>query len=288
VISRCGIPAPACNISVISPDLDSSYISPYFINICTQKEYESPMSLFFAICDDEKNINAELESHLMDILSKRNIKHEIDVYYSGEELCAKMATGAIYNLIFLDIEFAQNAINGVEVGRLIREAHRNNAVSIVYMSWKMQYSMQLFAIRPLDFLIKPLAYEQIEKIITTYLDIHGLWIKDFTYNIGHDIYKVQIKDIVYIQSDKRKLILHLSDGRKEEFYGSIKDIYKEQLQKFDFLYIHNSYIVNYDYIAAIKFDKLTLTTDATQLPISQRKRSEIRAAYCEIMDRRAM
>jgi len=34
-----------------------------------------------------------------------------------------MENGAIYNLIFMDIEFAKNAINGVEVGRLIRGAY---------------------------------------------------------------------------------------------------------------------------------------------------------------------
>jgi len=244
------------------------------------------MSLFVAICDDEKQVGAELENHLTDILDKQHIKHEMDVYFSGEELCKSMENGAIYNLIFLDIEYAKNAINGVEVGRLIREAHRNNMVSIVYMSWEMKYSMQLFAIRPLDFLIKPLSYEKIQQVISTYLDISGIWGNYFTYKAGHDTFKVQIKDIVYLQSVKRKLILHLADGKSEEFYGSLSDVYHEQLQKLDFLYIHASYVVNYDYIDAIKFDKLTLTTGAPALPIAQRKRGEIREAYCAILDKR--
>jgi len=246
------------------------------------------MTLFIAICDDEKKVCAELENVLMDILDKRNINYEIDIYFAGETLCDKMENGAIYNLIFLDIGFAKNAINGVEVGKLIREAHRNNIVSIVYISWEMKYSMQLFAIRPLDFLIKPLDYEKIENIINIYLDISGVGVKYFTYKVGHDTFKVQLKDIVYVQSIKRKLILHLADGREEEFYGSIREVYQEQLQKFDFLFIHASYVVNYDYIAAIKLDKLTLTIDAEPLPISQRKRSEIREAYCDILDRRVV
>jgi len=244
------------------------------------------MTLFVAICDDEKKISAELENALMDIFDKRNIKYEIDIYYTGKALCDRMENGAIYNLIFLDIVFAKNAINGVEVGRQIREAHRNNMVSIVYISWEMKYSMQLFAIRPLDFLIKPLDYNKIESVTNTYLDISGIWAKDFTFKVGHDTFKVQIKDIVYVQSVKRKLVLHLADGRREEFYGAIKEVYQEQLRKYDFLFIHASYVVNYDYIAAIKFDKLTLTTDAPPLPISQRKRSEIREAYCTILERR--
>ena len=246
------------------------------------------MVLFVAICDDEKRIGTELENALIDIFSKLNIKYEIDIYFTGEELCAKMERGAHYNLIFLDIEFAKNAINGVEVGRHIREEHCNHMVSIVYISWEMKYCMQLFDIRPLNFLIKPLDYEKVGQVINTYLSISGLWSGDFTYKAGHDTYKVYIKDIVYIQSVKRKLILHLADGRKEEFYGTLKEVYQEQLQRFDFLFIHAAYAVNYDYIAAVKYDELILSNSVASLPISQPRRKEVREAYYNIMEKRRL
>ena len=244
------------------------------------------MTLFIAICDDERRIGAELERVVMDILDKINISCEIDVYFTGEDLCLKMENGAHYNLIFLDIEFAQNSINGVEVGRLIREAHDNNMVSIVYISWEMKYSMQLFDIRPLNFLLKPLDYAKVEQVVRTYLKLSGLCSGDFTYKVGHNVYKVQLRDIVYLQSDKRKLILHLADGSKEEFYGILKDVYQEQLQRYDFLFIHASYVVNYDYIAAVKYNELILTNKKTPLPISQQKRKKVREAYYEIMEKR--
>jgi len=243
------------------------------------------MTLFVAICDDEKRIGAELERALISMFDKLNIKYEVDVYFTGEELCSKMEKGGYYNLIFLDIEFAKNAINGIEVGKLIRKSH-NNAVSIVYISWETNYSMQLFDIRPLNFLIKPLDYEKVEKVVRTHLEIAGLWSGDFTYKAGHVTYKVNVKDIIYLQSAKRKLILYLADGRKEEFYGTLKDVYQEQLQRSDFLFIHASYVVNYDYIAVVKYNELILTNGAVSLPISQHKRKEVREAYYAIMERR--
>lgn len=241
-----------------------------------------------AICDDEKRIGAELERSLLEIFNKMNIKHEIDVYFTGEELCNKIETGILYDLIFLDIEFTKDEINGIEVGRLIRDSHNNDMVSIVYISWQMKYSMQLFDIRPLHFLIKPLNYEKIEQVVKTYIKIAGLWFKEFTYKIGHDIFKVQIKDIIYLESCDRKLILHLADGRKEEFYGALKEVYQEQLQKFDFLYIHSAYVVNYDYVASLKYNELTLINRETSLPISQLKRKEVRETYCAIMEKRTV
>ncbi len=245
------------------------------------------MALFIAICDDQKIINVELESMLMQILGKLNIKYEIDVYYTGEELCAKMERGAHYDLIFLDIEFDENAINGVDVGALIREAHNNHLVSIVYISWEMKYSMKLFDIRPLNFLVKPLSCQKVEQVVNTHLKIAGFWSSDFTYKIGHDTFKVRIKDIIYLESFKRKLILHLADGKKEEFYGTLKEEYQEQLQRFDFLFIHASYVVNYDYIATVKYDELILKSGETPpLPISRHKRKEVREAYCKITEKR--
>ena len=244
------------------------------------------MTHFIAICDDEKGICAELEIIIIDILNKMNIMYEIDVYYSGEDLYKKMESGAQYNLIFLDIEFAQSSINGVEIGKLIREAHNNNMVSIIFISWEMKYAMQLFDIRPINFLLKPLEYVKIEKDLNTYLKLIGFWTGDFTYKIGHDTYKVHLRDIVYLESDKRKITLHLSNGKTEEFYGSLKEVYQTQLQKFDFLFIHASFIVNYDYISAIKYNELILTNRKTPLPISQQKRKEIRETYYGIIERR--
>ena len=242
--------------------------------------------IFVAICDDEQNIGAELERALIDIFGKLNVKFEIDVFYTGDELCRKMEAGVHYDLIFLDIEFAKEKINGVEVGRLIRDVWHNYVVSIVFISWKMEYSMQLFDIRPLNFLIKPLQYEKIEQAVNTYLKIAGFMSGEFTYTIGRDAYKVRVKDIIYLESNDRKLILHLADGRKEEFYGSLKEMYQEQLKRFDFLFIHASYVVNYDYITAIKYDQLFLADSATPLPISQPKRKEMREFYCAILEKR--
>ncbi|MCL1917541.1 MAG: LytTR family DNA-binding domain-containing protein [Peptococcaceae bacterium] len=241
-----------------------------------------------AICDDEVKIGAELERILITIFDELNITHEIDVFFSGEELCRKLETKAHYDLIFLDIEFSKNEMNGVEVGRLIRDAHQNYMASIVYISWEKNYALQLFDIQPLNFLIKPLECEKIKEVVRMYMKIAGLWSGEFTYKKGHDTFKVQIKDIIYLESYDRKLMLHLADGRKEEFYGSIKEVYQEQLKRFDCLFIHNSYVVNYDYITALKFDHMLLADSGTALPISKHRRNEVRTRYYEIMKRRMM
>jgi DNA-binding LytR/AlgR family response regulator len=82
--------------------------------------------------------------------------------------------------------------------------------------------------------------------------------------------------------------MHLTSGKSEEFYGTLKDIFRQQLQRFDFLYIHASFVVNYDHIAAVKYNELYLTNSVIALPISQLKRQEVRESYYSIMKRRRL
>ena len=240
-----------------------------------------------AICDDEIKVVAELEGALIHIFEDFKIPHEIDVYFDDQEFYNKITADVNYDLIFLDIEFAKDKINGIEIGKIIRNILHNHTVSIVFISWHMKYSMQLFDIQPLNFLIKPLNDKKIQEVIRNYLKIRESWSKEFAYQIGHTHFKVQVKDIVYLESAKQKLILHLVDGRKEEFYGALKKAYEEQLERFDFLFIHAAYVVNYDYIAVLKYDEVVLTNKET-LPISHRRRNEMAKAYHRIVKKRLL
>ncbi|MCL1987190.1 MAG: LytTR family DNA-binding domain-containing protein [Firmicutes bacterium] len=248
--------------------------------------------LNIAICDDEINIGAELERTLTDILDTLNIKHEIDVFLGATDFLRHFGNSANfapfathYDLIFLDIMFAQEKIDGVEIGKLIR--NDNNISAIVYISWEKNYAMELFQNRPLDFLIKPIKSAEIERVVRTYLKIAGYMNGNFTYKKGRETFKLPIKSITHLENRKRKVILHLADGTQDEFYGSLKQLYSEQLSKFDFLFIHASYVVNYDYVTAVKFDQMTVV-GGLLLPISPNRRVEIRAAYTEILKRRRL
>jgi len=239
-----------------------------------------------AICDDETTIGADLERALFVVLEKTQIEHSVDIFFTGEDLCRHMENGAYYDLIFLDIEFAKNEINGVEVGRFIRDAQQNDLVSIVYMSRVRDYAFDLFEVRPLNFLLKPLEHDLVEKTVRTYLKIAGLWSGEFSYNIGRDTFKVNVRDIVYIESRDKKLVLYFSNRRTAEFYGALKEVYHEQLRKYDFLFVHAAYVINFDYITSIRYDRVYLAGNEIPIPISQGRRNEIRERYCEIIKRR--
>ncbi len=239
-----------------------------------------------AICDDEVRVGAELEAALTAIFAKLNIVPEIRVFTTGEALCKEINAGISFSLIFLDIEFAQNQINGVEVGRRIRENYQNQTTAIVFISWEKKYAMELFDIRPINFLIKPLEYEKLEQVIHTYFKLIRMGMKEFIYKKNTSTYRVPLQQLVYLENDKRKVILHFSDGKTDAFYGSLKEIYDEQLKDADFLFIHASYLVNYDYVAVLEYNQVSLIGRKLPLPISPNRRNDVRKDYLTIIQKR--
>lgn len=62
-------------------------------------------------------------------------------------------------------------MNGVEAGRIIREQMEDNTTQIIFISSKENYTLQLFKIRPFDFLVKPVHYEHIEQVMDAYIKL---------------------------------------------------------------------------------------------------------------------
>ena len=88
-----------------------------------------------------------------------------------------------------------------------------------------------------------------------------------------------VQDNVFIR-DNRKVTVVTSE-EKDAFYESMEKVY-ERVKKYDFLFIHKSYLINYRYIETIRYDSVTMT-DGTEFSISQSRRKEIRKRYMEIM-----
>lgn len=106
-----------------------------------------------AICDDEVILCRQIEKYLEEYIARNLVKTEI--FYSADKLYDALNKGEYYDLIFLDIEFQLS--NGVEIGQRIRMELECEKVQIVYISAKQSYAMELFPIRPMNFLVKPIS-----------------------------------------------------------------------------------------------------------------------------------
>lgn len=234
------------------------------------------MEIQIAVCDDELEICMQIEKQLIYILDELSFKYDIDCFLTGEELCNEMKKER-YDLIFLDIELPN--MSGVQIGKYIRETLKNEIVQIAYISSKQEYAMELFDFRPINFLIKPLTYKNIRKVIDKYMIVTEQEKHMFTYKKRFNFFKVPLSDILYFENKGRRVTI-VTKEYSDEFYESMESIYS-RIKGQRFLYIHKSIIVNYNYIKKIGYEKVIMLNGEV-LPISQSRRKEIRSMYLEI------
>lgn len=227
--------------------------------------------LHIAVCDDEKEICEYMEIVLERISRTFSIKIEVEVFYSGEKLCQALYDSMYFDMIFLDIELI--TMNGVQVGRIIREQMANETTHIVFISGKDSYAMELFNIRPLSFLIKPLKYEKIHEVFSTAIRLIQKYNEVFEFQNKRSYYRIPIKNILYFQSNGKKIIIIMADEAKE-FYSRLS-IIEKQLKGAPFIPIHKSYLVNYAHVVEAQYDKLRMSNNDV-LSISQQNRKMVR------------
>ena len=193
------------------------------------------------------------------------------LWYYGNREIEKNRKGHI-DLILLDIELAK--INGVEVGRHIREINQDYLCQIIYISSKMGYAMELFQVHPFHFLMKPIQRETLFSCLGEYLRLYSK--KDFFELTNKNVKKrIPIEQIQYFESNGRKITVYCSN-ESHEFYGKLSDLSEMKILK-NFLMIHKSFYINIAHISSYSYDSLTID-DCRELPISKPNRKEVRRA----------
>lgn len=227
--------------------------------------------LCIAICDDDDNACLKIESIILKLSKLLKEEVKIKLFYSGEALYQNLFDGSYFDIIFLDIELQM--MSGVEVGRKIRDMMHNETTQIVFISGKDSYAMDLFDIRPFDFLIKPIQAEKIEKVIRKFFELMSRQKQFFEYKKGQTIKKILMNDIIYFESNGKKIKI-FSNNKVIEYYGKLSDV-NHQLCNQDFLFIHKSYLINFLHVIEYQYNYVKMS-NKNVLSISRQNKKIVR------------
>lgn len=231
--------------------------------------------LKIAICDDEKVFRAEMDKKLQHIAGGKQIEVEHSIYEEAEALLHAVIQGEKFDLIFLDIEMGKQ--NGISIAKQLRAYDRH--VLLIYVSGYEHYIKDSFQVQPFRFLCKPVNDVELEQCwCDAYREIttHDVYFR-YVYNRVH--YKMKIQEILYFESNRRKITLHTEKGEFET-YDKLDEIERKiKKSNGNFLRIHKSYLVNYKHIQRLGYDFVELD-NGVLLNIAQDKRKKIGQAYC--------
>lgn len=207
-----------------------------------------------AICDDDEIFCHHLEEMIRasGVISEASLLTE--VFFDGESLCDYIEKENSFDIIFLDIQMEK--MDGVFTEKEIRNRIADEDVQIIYVSAKDSYAMELFEIRPMHFLIKPVGEEELHKVLTKALHLLEKISNVFSYQINRQYYYVAMKKIQYFEVRNRQIVIHMQD-EQIIYYGRMAEVI-EQVRGHRFLQISRSEVVSYYAIEAYQPDKVRL------------------------------
>ena len=207
-----------------------------------------------AIVDDDINVCFKIEEYILSYAAAISESFDVETFQSGEKFLEYWDEQCQFDLIFLDIELYN--LNGIEVGSILRKIKENYKVQIIYISAKNTYVMKLFQNRPFDFIVKPVNKEKIWSVLSDYVKEFIFTKFYYKYTINRKEYSILVDNIIYIQSNRKKLLINTS---KEtiEIYGKLDDEIKKLPENL-FLRIHRCYAVNVNFISGFSPEEITL------------------------------
>lgn len=228
-----------------------------------------------AICDD-------MELYRKDIIDAIDSKKllgdfvEYTEFDSAEALLVAYETTK-YDVVFLDVEMAK--LNGIDAGIQIR--NKNNKTIIIFVSSYPHYSIPAYECEPLYYLTKPFKNNDLTKVFNKIANKYQQSHQTFTIRNKHHVITLPIEDILYVDVYRKTLTFH-TKTKKYNTTGTIAETLAK-LGTRNFCQIHQSYIVNMNYIIEFNEDDVVLTDDFW-VTMSKRKRSSALSAYTRFLE----
>ena len=203
-----------------------------------------------AICDDEKQIREQIQ----EMIRKQLPGCVTEVFASGEELLDSQFP---YDILFLDIQM--EGLDGIETAREIRR--RKEDVILIFITAIREYVFDAFDVAAFHYLLKPVSEKKFinvfERAVREVHQREKAHIKKLLIRTRNRNVTVPVKDIYYIESQRRKVGIHTI---KEviEIYATMSEL-EEQLGD-TFYRCHRGYLVNMAYITEYKSDFIQICT----------------------------
>lgn len=235
-----------------------------------------------AVCDDRKEYQDALCRYIEEYMAEKgDMESEISRFFSGDELIEKIKVTP-FDIYFLDI--LMPGTNGVEVGRMIREADQMSV--IVYVTVSREFAFEAFGVRAFQYLEKPVKKEELFDVLDR---IFYLLEEKKSYRVcirtKEGLVNVKVSDILYIENIDRCAVYVLRDKRelvslcnRRSFEASIGVLLGHPA----FIQPHKSYFVNMHYIRSFGPKSLMLD-DGTQVAISRNRFGETKKRYLEFL-----
>lgn len=229
------------------------------------------------IVDDDGKAASQLEGMIQYYGTVHNLAFKVSKYNDPTVYLKKEHTES--HIIFLDIKMPQ--MDGIDLAKNIRV--KNPDVIIIFCTSFQHFAINGYEVNAFGFLVKPVQeysfnyfFDRAIKKLQNDIENASIRIKTL-----EDYRVLRVQDIYYVEVLQHYLFYHVKrhdkekdDGRVGEEIirsrGVMKDAEK-QLSGFDFFRSNISYLLNFNYVTAIKGNNVYLSDKIFSVSRSQKK-----------------
>lgn len=230
------------------------------------------MTLNCAIIDDEPLAAGLLKSYAL----KTPFLNLTGTYGSAIEAMRHLRDEPV-QLLFLDIQMPE--LSGIEFAKILPPDTR-----IVFTTAFQQYAIEGYKVSALDYLMKPVSYDDFLRAANKALDWFSTVQRQQTYAKDRFMYvksdyklvRVALDDILYIEGLKDYVRIYLTDGQRIMSLMSMKKL-EEYLPRPEFLRTHRSYIVHMTHVTQV--DRLRIVFGTEYIPISESYKADVQQYF---------
>ncbi len=240
------------------------------------------------LIDDDINLRNGMKALLERTAPEIQIIGEADSVETGVVLMKK----AQPQVVFLDIHLGDGS--GFDILEEVSKSVKINS-QIVFITAHEQYAIKAFRFSALDFLLKPVDPEELEKVIekvksivhkndsVAHIDLLLENIRKKVDNFkrialsnADGVHLFEISDIIRCESLDNYTKFYIKNNKPILISKTLKE-YEELLAEHGFERIHQSHLINLNYLKSyIKKDGgYVIMADETHLPISHRKKERL-------------
>ena len=223
------------------------------------------------ICDDNPEITKQLHYYLCQYFEYHKLLlPEIVTYSSGDELLQDKSQK---DIVLLDIEMP--GVDGIYVGNTLTK-HYPNVIILIITSF-VEYLDDAMRFHVFRYLSKPIDKIRLYRNLTDALQLHSSREKKIAVETKDEVYTVSTKDIVYVEAQLRKVVVHTI----HQDYVSTHNMqyWIEHLASPPFFQTHRSFIVNLAHVSNFDTTTVHLYNNHFSAYLTRRKYSEFKSNY---------
>ena len=223
------------------------------------------------VCDDDQQI----VDSIIEELKKKSEETHVSSRFYGFSQPSQIDLSLPYDIALLDIDMGET--NGIELARKLRASNEN--IVIIFITNFIQYAPEGFEVQAFRYLLKADLSAKLDSYFDSAVQEVLRRKQLITISINSEIIDVPVNDILYLESHRRIIVMHLLDEKRPayQFYGNITEL-SEKIEPLGFLRIQKSYLVNMHYVEIFQYNKVQLRGGLCLAP-SEKNYSELKQKY---------